>query len=286
MLQIDVESLGIKIEEEPGYAFKFKASEFADNSTIKNWSSKGVTIDFSPKFDWVNGGLKTEIDENKNARQYVCVKAGSTMTINYNVFGTDARGTGKCFKVIFKAAKCKDYDAQVLSCHDGQRGMILRAQNATFNSTGVEFNIPYCEESYIELEMDITPNKGDMRRYIRPWIDGVPAGIKVYEPTDDFATHPDNRLVIGSEDCDVYIYLIKLYESHLSDTSHLNNFIADAPNAPEMIARFRRNDILDENDEISPTRLAEANPNCRVHMYEMSRMTMHKKDPIENCNYT
>ena len=100
MLQIDVESLGIKIEEEPGYAFKFKASEFADNSTIKNWSSKGVTIDFSPKFDWVNGGLKTEIDENKNARQYVCVKAGSTMTINYNVFGTDARGTGKCFKDI------------------------------------------------------------------------------------------------------------------------------------------------------------------------------------------
>lgn len=286
MLQIDVESLGITIEEEPGYAFKFKASEFADNSTIKNWSSKGVTIDFSPKFDWVNGGLKTEIDENKNARQYVCVKAGSTMTINYNVFGIDARGTGKCFKVIFKAAKCKDYDAQVLSCHDGQRGMILRAQNATFNSTGIEFNIPYCEDSYIELEMDITPNSGDMRRYIRPWIDGVPAGIKVYEPTDDFATDSNNKLVIGSKDCDVYIYLIKMYESHLSDTSHLNNFIADAPNAPEMIARFRRNDILDENDEISPTLLAAANPNCRVHMYEMARMTMHKSDPVENCNYT
>lgn len=286
ILQLEVEALGIIIEEEPGYAFKFKANEFADNGAVQAWNSNNVTATFSEKFDWINGGLKTEIDENNNPRQYLCIKAGSTMTINYNVFGIDARAKGKCFKVIFKAAKCKDYDAQVLSCHDGARGLILKAQNGIFNSTDVIFNIPYCEESYIELEVDITANKGDEKRYVRPWIDGVPAGIKVYEPTDDFGTAQDNKLVIGSNDCDVYIYLIKLYESHLSDTSHLNNFIADAPNAPEMVARFRRNDILDENGEISPTKLAVANPDCRVHMYEMSRMTMHKKDPVENCSYT
>jgi hypothetical protein len=32
------------------------------------------------------------------------------MTINYNAFKIDAR-YGKCLKVIFKATKCKDYDA-------------------------------------------------------------------------------------------------------------------------------------------------------------------------------
>jgi hypothetical protein len=130
VLQLDVESLGIEIEETPGYEFKFKASEFASNNSIKEWrggTNKNIGISFSEKFDWINGGLKTEEDEHKNTRQYVCVKAGSTMTIDYNVFGRDARQNGKCFKVIFKAAKCKDYDAQVLSCHDGKRGLILRA---------------------------------------------------------------------------------------------------------------------------------------------------------------
>lgn len=290
ILQLDVESLGIEIEETSGYAFKFKASEFASNNSIKEWrggTNKNIGISFSEKFDWINGGLKTEEDEHKNPRQYVCVKAGSTMTIDYNIFGIDARQNGKCFKVIFKAAKCKDYDAQVLSCHDGRRGLVLNAQNARFNSTDISLNIPYCEDSYIELELDITPNRGGTKQlYVRPWIDGVPAGVKAYETTDLFATNSDNKLVIGSNDCDVYIYLIKMYESHLPDTNHLNNFIADAPNASEMLARFRRNDILDENDEISPTRLAEANPNCRVHMYEMSRMTMHKKDKIKDCKYT
>ena len=53
-----------------------------------------------------------------------------------------------------------------------------------------------------------------------------------------------------------------------------------------MISRFQRNDILDENGEISPTRLAEKNPDCKVHVYEIDRMTMHKKDKVPGCTYT
>lgn len=285
-LLIEVEPLGITINEVPNYAFKFKANEFADNGSIQNWEDKGVKVSFSDRFDWINGGLKTETDESGNPRQYVCVKAGSTMTIDYNVFGIDARQRGKSVKIIFKATKCKDYDAQAISCHDGSRGLVLNAQNAIFNSSDIELKVPYCEDSYIEFELDIASTE-EKKYYIRPWIDGVPAGIKIYNPnSDDFYTNSANKLVIGSEDCDVYIYLIKVYEKHLKDNDHLNNFIADAPNAAEMVGRFRRNDILDETGEISPTKLAEANPNCRVHIYEMNRMTMHKKDKIKNCNYT
>ena len=285
-LLIEVEPLGIDINEVPNYAFKFKANEFADNGSIQKWEDKGVKVSFSERFDWVNGGLNTEEDENGNPRQYVCVKAGSTMTIDYNVFGIDARQKGKCVKIIFKATKCKDYDGQAVSCHDGSRGLVLNAQNAIFNSSDIALKVPYCEDSYIEFELDIASTE-EKKYYIRPWIDGIPAGIKVYNPnSDDFYTDSSNKLVIGSEDCDVYIYLIKVYERHLKDDDHLNNFIADAPNAAEMVSRFRRNDILDETGEISPTKLAAANPDCRVHVYDISRMTMHKKDKVENCTYT
>ena len=285
-LLVEVTSLGIQIEEVPNYAFKFKANEFADNASIQKWSSNNVSVSFSEKFDWINGGLKTELDDNGNPRQYVCVKAGSTMTIDYNVFGIDARTNGKCVKMIFKATKCKDYDAQAISCFDGARGLVLNAQNARFKSSNITFDVPYCEDSCIEFEFDIASTQ-ENKYYIRPWIDGIPAGIKIYNPSSDtFATNANNKLVIGSNDCDVYIYLIKVYEKHLTDDDHLNNFIADAPNSAEMVSRFQRNDILDENGEISPTRLAEQNPDCKVHVYEIDRMTMHKKDKVPGCSYT
>ena len=79
--------------------------------------------------------------------------------------------------------------------------------------------------------------------------------------------------------------MIKLYEKELTNEEHLQNFIADAPNAEEMIKRFKRNDILDDRNQISPSKLAAANPDCLVHVYEIPRMTRTKKDPVTGCIY-
>ena len=53
-----------------------------------------------------------------------------------------------------------------------------------------------------------------------------------------------------------------------------------------MLARYHRNDILDENGEISYLKLAKAAPNCRVHVYEIPRMTENKDDKVDGCTYT
>lgn len=364
-LTLDVIPLDIDNEEIGGYAFKFKASEFASNNAIKNWNSNGVTATFSEKFDWVNGGLKTEIDENNRNRQYFCIKAGSTMEINYKPFEKDAKTSGKLFKIIFKTTKCKDYDAEFLNCYDfkwgvtiGEKsdltivedtvvnysnlaqvtennkkelvnpqtdyfsadlannyisygdeiyyfdgtdlkytlisevnaiGLKMQAQNTIFKSSTAGITVPYCEDNYIEFELDISANSnetGYKKRYIKPWLDGVPCGISIYESTDIFSQSTPRNIIIGSNECDVQIYLIKLYEKSLSDDGHMSNFIADAPNAEEMVDRYNRNDILDENGEISPTKLAEKNPNCRVHLYDIPRITTSKNDKVKGCTYT
>lgn len=282
---INISALDIDINEKKNYAFKFKASDFSSNTNVQQWNSNGINATFSEKFDWRNGGLKSELDENKTARQFLYIKAGSTMTINYNAFGIDPR-KGKCLKVIFKATKCKDYDAEVLKCYDGSNGLVMKAQNAIFNYAGKVLTIPYCEDEYIEFELDIAKDEGNKKRYIRPWLDGVPAGVSLYSSADEFETIDNTSIVIGSNDCDICLYMIKLYETSLTDDQHLDNFIADAPNATEMVLRFNRNDIINEdNGEISYIKLAEKNPDCRVHLYEMERMTMNKNDPIENCSY-
>jgi hypothetical protein len=67
-LILEVEALDIDNEEIPNYTFRFKASDFSSNNAIENWNSNNVTATFSPNFDWINGGLKSEKDEKGNVR--------------------------------------------------------------------------------------------------------------------------------------------------------------------------------------------------------------------------
>jgi hypothetical protein len=106
---VEVEELGIGVEEVGNYAYRFKASDFASNAAVQNWNSNGVTATFN-NFDWINGGLKSDEDESGNNRQYICIKAGSQMIIDHELFTRNAK-IGKNLKIIFQAANCRDYDA-------------------------------------------------------------------------------------------------------------------------------------------------------------------------------
>ena len=288
---IDVTKLVLNNEEVPGYEFKFKASDFISNNTVQNWNSNGITATFSDNFDWHNGGLHIEETDN-GTRQYFCVKAGTTMTINARPFKNLSANKGKTIKFIYKATNCRNYDAQVLSCYEQRsnidsRGILINAQNAIISCESVSLNIPFCEDSYIELEMDVWDGQvnasGTKQNYLMSWIDGVPAGCKVY--TDGTSFDHNQVITIGSNDCDVYIYLLKSYDRHLTDDQHLANFIADAYNAQEMIDRYRRNDILGDNGDISYTKLALAAPKVKIHLYDIPRMTAAKKDEVKGCTY-
>ncbi len=291
-LNITVTKLDIDNEEVTGYQFRLKASDIAGNDNLREWSSNGVTASFSQNFDWNNGGIQTETDEKGFARQYVCIKAGTTMTINYNLFANDAKVNGKNFKIIFKTANCRDYDAVWLDCISDGIGIRLGANSGMASSEQNTVSIQYREGSYIEFEYDIYPDStvsatGFPMRYIQTYIDGVLSSTNIYAANDNFMQTNQKSIVIGSEDCDVYLYLVKVYETQITLDNHMENFIADAPNATEMVERYNRNDILSQNGEISYLKLAEQNPKCRVHLWNIPRMTQNKikKDPVAGCSY-
>lgn len=282
-IHLTVSQLNINNEEISGYAFKLKASDIAGNDALRAWSSNGVDIAFSDNFDWSNGGIQTELDDNGNVRQFICVKAGTTATINYELFGNEAKVNGKNFKVIFKALNVRDYDAKFLRCIDGGIGIELGANNGAASSEQNSVDVQYQENSYVEFEYDIRPDSSF--RYIQTYLDGVLSSTKVYSPDDNFTQTNKQKIVIGSPDCDVNIYLVKAYETYLNMDNHIENFIADAPNAQEMVLRNERNDILSDSGEISYEKLAEKNPKCRVHLWDIPRMTQGKKDYVEGCHY-
>ena len=293
-ISITATQLDIDNEEISGYAFRLKASDLAGNSALQSWNSNGVTASFSENFDWNNGGIKTELDEDDQVRQYICVKAGTTMTLDYELFGNDARVHGKNFKVIFKATNSRDYDAVWLDCVSDGIGVSLGANGGVARSEQNTVSVQYMEGAYTEFEYDISPdsmassyNAERILRYIQTYVDGVLCSTNLYAANDNFTQSTKKKIVIGSRDCDVYIYLVKVYETYLSTDNHIANFIADAPNAVEMVKRFNRNDILAQNGEISYEKLALNNPQCRVHLWDIPRMTLNKmsKDPVAGCSY-
>lgn len=295
-ITVEVEPISINNEEVSGYDFKLKANELASNEALRNWElSSALTnlpldqqgrkitkLQFSQNFDWINGGLKTEIADNGSLQQYICVKAGTTMTIPYLLFGEDCVTYGRNFKIMFKIKNCRDYDAQVAQCYADNIGIRLNAHEGIFSSSATSLSVPYGEDEFIELEYDVYPSNS-AAPYMMAWIDGVITTARVYTPsTDIFVQTPANAqsIVIGSPDCDVYVYLVKTYAFLINRDNHIDNFIADALNAQEMVKRYNRNDILDAG-EISYEKLAQKNPDCRVWLYDIPYLSNAKDDKVQ-----
>lgn len=216
------------------------------------------------------------------------------MTINYNLFEKFTTGIsgGKNFKFCFKTANCYDYAAPVLECYANGIGVKVDAQKAIFENGAVKgFNTQFRENTYVELETEIWPDVPNIDTYLPGdrfmmfWVDGIPTGVQTYSYQQSFTQTTPQKIIIGSTDCDVYVYVVKAYERKLSTEEHMGNFILDAPSVNKMIDRYNRNNILDTTGEISYEKLVAANPECRAYIYEIPQMTKHKKDKVKGCKY-
>lgn len=268
-----------------------------------------VKWELSPNFDWINGGWKTDA----NGDTYFCVKAGTSVDINYNLFGTNGvvakqdanglytvAGTGKEFKLIFKTTNVAKRDATWLQCIDTADneplGIRMEAQNAYIDSTLGTLEIPYVDDDIIEFDMNIIPmtkfteeGQPDLTVKTIPMIityeDGTPVQPKVITAAYTNLKQDTARpITIGSEYCDVHIYRMKVYERYLTDKEVLNNFIADARSGAEMARRYVKNDIypIENKQKITPESVAAACPDLKVYIVSAPYFTNDKGDKVEN----
>ena len=280
-LNVTVEKLDINVEPvTAGLEFDFNPSGRSNNDADRLWSDGDVTMAVSDNFDWINGGY--QIDENGN--QYFCVKSGTNAVINYNLFADDPKKNGKEFKVVFKTANVKKRDTSFISCIDNNIGLDMKVESANIYSSNGSLYSPYCEEDIIEFEFNI--NKDTDIPMVLTYEDGVGNRPMIYSSDASFMQNTPQPITIGSADCDVYIYRMKAYSASLSDRGILSNFIADARNADEMVARYNRNQIYDENGLLTPEVFAEKCPDLRVIMVDAPWFTNDKKNKVKDTNVT
>ena len=94
--------------------------------------------------------------------------------------------------------------------------------------------------------------------------DGVPQGIAVYSKADTFKQANPQQIVIGSDECDVDLYAIRVYDKSLTIQEVIGNYAYDTPKAADKIAIARRNDVFDDAGNVNYAKLRKALPNLPV----------------------
>lgn len=286
-ITLEVKHLDVNIEPvTANLAFDFNPVGLSNNSADRLWHDENtnVAMTVSNNFDWSNGGYKLDADGN----QYFCIKSGTTATFDYNLFESDAKIYGSEFKIIFRTTNVKKADATFLNCVGDSVGLKMNTHEAYLYSSGGNLYIPYSEEDKIEFEFNINPldqENEDATAVIMSYEDGVGMRPMIYDNSHRLNQQQNVKpLTFGSEYCDIHIYRMKAYTSSLTDSNILANFIADAPDASEMIARYNRNQIYDENNNLTPEALAEACPDLRIIKIECPQFTNNKSNFVKYTN--
>lgn len=289
-LYVTIEKLDINVEPiTAGLVFDFNPSGKSNNDTDRLWSygdtNIGMTV--SDNFDWVNGGY--QIDENGD--QYFCIKAGTSAEISYHLFADDAKKNGKEVKLVFKTNNVAVSDAQFLSCVDNTTGsdhigveMFVRHANI-YGGTNEYLRLPLAEKKIIELEFNINKNTEAITEMCG-YEDGVSSKHLVYDDSFNFTQQTPKYITLGSNDCDLHIYRFKVYNTSLNGKNVLSNYIADARNADEMVKRYNRNQIYDENGALTAETLADACKQLRIIKLESPYFTNKKSDKVNNSTFT
>lgn len=243
-------------------------------SDLDAFNYNGATIKVSDNFDSHNGGLG--IDEN--GVRCIKVMKGDRLTVNYNLFGTDARVNGRNIKFVYKIDNASEFNSSAISCKNGNIGLTITANNAVMQTEQTKLELPTCEGYKTELELNIEADSEN--RLMMFWEKGTPSKAVVYATNDNFKQTSPVGITVGSDTCDITLYLIRVYTRDLTKDESKSNFCFDGGSALDITNRFDRNQVYDSSGKLDPDKVAVLNPNLHVLTWHASGISTAKSQIV------
>ena len=153
----------------------------------------------------------------------------------------------------FASRNVLDYDAVLATCWSGDRGIKITAQQAMLRSEQSAVTTNYKEDDHLRLSFVIEKRSGN--RLILAYVNGIISGMVQYPADDDFSQSAPVSVSLGSNDCTIDIYNIRVYDNDLTRFQVLDNWIADTQDMGERKDRYDRNNIFDDYGQILPDTL-------------------------------
>ena len=239
-INITVTESEIDVEPETEDLALFLSSAGRTNAEADRnvWEYEDISCTLS-WFNFTSDGWQRDADGIPCLR----VAGDARVAIPYKPFAVDFRGTGKTIEIEFATRNVLDYDAIIFSCMSGGRGIELTAQKAILKSEQSEISTQYKEEEHIRVAF--VCEKRSENRMLFTYIDGIPSGVVVYPADDDFAQVSPVNISIGSNDCTMDIYCIRVYDNDLTRHQIIDNWIADTQDGSVMLTRYTHNQVFD-----------------------------------------
>lgn len=190
-------------------------------------------------FNWTSDGWVSDEDGITVLR----VSGDARLTIPYQIFGSDFRTTGKTIELEFATRNVLNYDATILSCMNDNKGLTVTAQRAWMKSEQTEIGTQYKEDEHVRIAFVV--EKRAENRLVFVYINGIVSGCIQYPADDDFSQGTPVNISVGSSDCTIDLYNIRVYDNDLTRFQVLDNWIADTQNGALMLDRYTHNNVFD-----------------------------------------
>ena len=236
-------------------------------------------------FNWrINGWM-----QDSDGVTVMRVSGGAHIYIPFNIFENDFKTNGKTIEVEFATREVIDYSAAIFSCFSDNIGLRITPQTVYFNGAQTSLFAPYKDNEHIRLS--IVVSKQTNYRRIQIYINGIISGAVQYASGERFSQLTPVGIDIGSNNCGIDLYNIRVYDTELDPSQIVNNWIADTQVGTLMIDRFTHNDIYDsETGEITPDSLPSDLPYWIINAEELPQYKGDKKtvsgsytDPVNSA---
>lgn len=222
-------------------------------------------------FNFVSDGWQ----KDDNGITALRVAGDARVSIPYHAFSGDLRATGKTIEVEFATRDIMDYDADIITCMSGGRGISFTAQKALLKSEQTEISTQYKEDEHIRIAFVV--EKRTKNRLLYVYINGILSGAVQYPDSDDFAQPSPVDISIGSNDCTTDIYCIRVYDQDLDKNQILENWIADTQNLDDLLYRYEHNNNYDAYGNIVIAKLPSDLPYMVITCPELPQYKGDKK---------
>ena len=248
-------------------------------------SSSGRSNTEENRSEWKSGTIAAQLSDfnyesdgwqkDEKGITVLRVSGDARVQIPYLLFGEDYRTSGKTIELEFATRTVMNYDAVILSCLSGGRGLFLTAQKVQMNSEQSEISMQFKENEHVRVTFVV--EKRTENRLIYCYINGIMSGAIQYPVNDDFAQTEPVGISIGSNECTIDLYNIRVYDNDLTRSQVLDNWIADTQDIEDMLARYQRNQVYDAYGKIVKEQLPHDLPYLILECDELPQYKGDKK---------
>ena len=247
---VEVEESDVHVEAEEDSLALYLTSSGRTNTEVEKekWHYGSILANLQ-HFNFTSDGWQRD----EQGTSVLRVSGDARVTIPYQIFAEDFRTTGKTIELEFATRSVMNYDAVILSCLSGERGLSMTAQKVVLRSEQSEISMQFKENEHVRLAFVI--EKRSKNRLIYCYINGIMSGVVQYPAEDDFSQTEPVGISIGSNDCTIDLYCIRVYDNDLTRHQVLTNWIADTQVVEDMLARYQRNQVYDDYGAVVMGRL-------------------------------